>query len=60
MIDDREPKQSHEGTRREVTPAAKRRYQPPQLTGYDSVEDLVDAGVVGVSGTVPSVTSKSA
>jgi hypothetical protein len=38
--------------------AAKRRYRSPQLTEYGSIEDLVDAGVVGTSGTVPSITSK--
>ena len=33
----------------------KRAYRSPQLTEYGSVEDLVDAGVVG-SVSVPSVT----
>ena len=32
----------------------KRGYQSPVLTEYGSVEELVDAGVVG--GTVPSLT----
>ena len=35
--------------------SARRAYRSPQLTEYGSVEDLVDAGVVG-SASVPSVT----
>lgn len=41
------------------TQKAKRGYRSPQLTQYGSVEDLVDAGVVGSAGTVPSLTPKS-
>ncbi len=34
------------------TPADKRQYRSPVLTEYGSVEDLVDAGVVG---SAPSI-----
>ncbi len=41
------------------TQKAKRGYRSPQLTQYGSVEDLVDAGVIGSTGTVPSLTPQS-
>jgi hypothetical protein len=38
--------------------AIKRPYRSPRLTEYGSVEDLVDAGVVGSAASVPSITMK--
>lgn len=43
----------------ERLPTSKRTYRPPQLTEYGSVSDLVDAGVVGSTGTVPSLTPQN-
>lgn len=55
--------EDHDYTRQadaaERTQQAKRGYRSPVLTQYGSVEDLVDAGVIGSAGTVPSLTSKA-
>jgi hypothetical protein len=42
-------------TAREPARAVRRVYRSPVLTEYGSVDELVDAGVVG-NGTVPSIT----
>ncbi len=37
------------------TPAEKRPYRSPVLTEYGSLDELADAGVIGLNGTVPSI-----
>jgi hypothetical protein len=53
-MDDRDRTNQGDAGARQRTPAEKRQYRSPVLTEYGSVEDLVDAGVVG---DVPSITA---
>lgn len=52
-MDDRDRSKQGNAEAGQRTPAEKRQYRSPVLTEYGSVEDLVDAGVVG---SAPSIT----